>query len=116
MAYTGRWFANNSAALSGGNAALAMDAGSRASLSFTGSGVSWIAYQDQWSGVANVYIDGVLKTTVDNYAAPARTGVSVYSINGLGAGTHTITIEATGTRNSSSQGSWVWIDAFDVTP
>jgi hypothetical protein len=28
----------------------------------------------------------------------------------------TITIEATGTRNSSSQGSWVWVDVFDVTP
>jgi hypothetical protein len=27
-----------------------------------------------------------------------------------------ITIEATDSRNSSSQGSWVWVDAFDVTP
>jgi len=116
MAYTGRWFANNSTVLTGGSAALATDAGSRASLTFTGSGVSWITYQDQWSGVANVYIDGVLKTTVDDYAAPARAGVSAYSINGLGPGTHTITIEATGTRNWSAQGSWVWIDAFDVTP
>jgi hypothetical protein len=116
MAYTGRWYANNSPVLSGGGAALATDAGSRASLTFNGSGVSWITYQDQWSGVANVYIDGELKTTVDNYAAPARAGVSAYSINGLGAGAHTITIEATGTRNASSQGAWVWIDAFDVTP
>src|SRR5215216_2866580 len=114
MVYTGRWFANNSGALSGGNAALATDAGSRATLSFTGSGVSWITYQDQWSGVARVYIDGELKTMLDNYASPARAGVAAYSVNGLAAGTHTITIEATGSRNSSSQGSWVWIDAFDV--
>jgi hypothetical protein len=116
LTYIGRWFANNSSLLSGGSASLAMDAGSRASLSFTGSGVSWITYQDQWSGVANVYIDGVLKTTIDNYAAPARAGVAAYSISSLGPGTHTITIEATGSRNSSAQGAWVWIDAFDVTP
>ena len=116
MTYTGRWFANNSGALSGGSAALATDAGSRAALSFTGSGISWITYQDQWSGVARVYVDGELKTTIDNFASPAGTGVAAYSIGGLAPGTHTITIEATGTRNSSSQGSWVWVDAFDVTP
>src|SRR5712691_59410 len=116
MTYTGHWYANNSSALSGGSAALAMDAGARASLSFTGSGVSWITYQDQWSGVARVYIDGEKKTTLDNYASPSRTGISAYSIGGLSRGTHTITIEANGSRNSSAQGSWVWIDAFDVTP
>src|SRR5438067_2355366 len=96
MTYTGHWYANNSTALSRGTAALATDAGSRASLSFTGSGVAWITYQDQWSGVARVYIDGNLKTTIDNYASPSRAGVEAYSIGGLGAGTHTISIEATG--------------------
>lgn len=116
MTYLGRWFKNNSAALSGGAAALATDASSRASLSFTGSGVSWMTYQDQWSGVARVYVDGELKTTIDNYASPSRAGVSAYSISGLSSGSHTIAIEATGSRNSSSQGSWVWVDAFDVTP
>ena len=116
MTYTGHWYSNNSTGLSGGSGTLAMDAGARATLSFTGSGVSWLTYQDQWSGVARVYIDGEMKTTLDNYASPARTGISAYSINGLSPGAHTITIEATGSRNGSAQGSWVWIDAFDVTP
>ena len=93
------------AGLLGGSAALAVDAGSRASLSFTGSGVSWITYEDQWSGVARVYIDGELKTTVDEYASPARIGVAAYTIGGLSPGAHTITIEATGSRNASSQGA-----------
>lgn len=116
MTYTGRWYANNSAVLTGGSAALAVDAGSQASLAFTGSGVSWITYQDQWSGIARVYVDGDLKTTIDDYASPARAGVAAYTIGGLSPGTHTITIEATGSRSASSQGSWVWVDAFDVTP
>ena len=29
-------------------------------------------------------------------------------------GTHSMTIEATGTRNESSKGSWIWLDSFDV--
>lgn len=116
MTYLGHWYANNNLMLSGGSAALAVDAGSRVSLSFTGSGVSWITYEDQWSGVARVYIDGELKTMVDEYASPARIGVAAYTISGLSPGTHTITIEATGSRNASSQGAWVWVDAFDVTP
>jgi hypothetical protein len=41
--------------------------------------------------------------------------VQIYSIGQLPMGTHSLTIEATGTRNQSSQGSWVWVDAFDVT-
>jgi len=47
-----------------------MDSGSRASLTFTGTGVSWILYRDEWSGIANVYLDGVLKSAVDTYASP----------------------------------------------
>ena len=116
MTFAGRWYANNNPMLSGGSSALAVDAGSRATLAFTGSGISWITYQDQWSGVARVYIDGEMKTTIDNYASPARAGVAAYTISGLGAGAHTITIEVTGSRNASSQGGWVWVDAFDVTP
>jgi hypothetical protein len=116
MTYVGHWYANNNPMLSGGSAALAVDAGARASLSFIGSGVSWITYEDQWSGVARVYIDGELKTMVDEYASPARIGVTAYSISGLSPGSHTITIEATGSRSASSQGAWVWVDGFDVTP
>src|SRR4029434_2696788 len=116
MTSRGHWYATSTPSLAGGSAALAVDAGSRASLSFTGSGVSWITYEDQWSGVARVYIDGELKTTVDEYASPARIAVAAYTISGLSPGAHTITIEETGSRNRSSQGAWVWVDGFDVTP
>ena len=92
-----------------------MDAGSRVTLSFNGTGIAWIAYRDEWSGIARVYVDGELKTTIDNYLSPPQTGEAPYSITGLASGSHTLTIEATGTRNGSSKGSWIWVDAFDVT-
>jgi hypothetical protein len=111
---TGRWYANNNPALSGGSSALAMDAGSRVTINFTGTGINWIAYRDEWSGIARVYIDGEMKTSIDTYLSPAQARAVLYNIGGLAPGTHSLIIEATGTRNASSKGSWVWVDAFDV--
>lgn len=112
--FTGTWFNNVHSLHSGGSARLAMDAGSRATLSFTGSGVRWIAYCDEWSGIARVYLDGVLVSTVDTYRSPAQAQAVIFSLSGLAAGTHTLAIEATGTRSPSSGGAWVWVDAFEV--
>jgi hypothetical protein len=114
VTYTGVWFPNISAAHSGGSAALATDAGSRATITFNGTGITWIAYRDQFSGIARVYVDGALETTVDTYLSPAQAQAPIYSINGLVSGTHTLTVEVTGTHRTGSGGSWVWVDAFDV--
>ena len=111
---TGRWYANNNPAYSGGSSALAMDAGSRVTINFTGTGISWIAYRDEWSGIARVYLDGEMKTSIDTYLAPSQARAVLYNVGGLAPGTHSLIIEATGTRNASSKGSWVWVDAFDV--
>jgi hypothetical protein len=116
LAFTGRWYHNASAVLSGGNAVLAMDAGSRVTIAFTGTGISWVGYRDEWSGVGNVYVDGQPKTTVDTYLSPSRAYQTLYSIGGLAPGTHSLTIEVTGTRNASAKGAWVWLDAFDIFP
>jgi len=111
---TGRWFLNYRTALSGGGAVLATDAGSRIAINFTGTGISWIAYRDEWSGVAAISLDGALTTTVDTYLSPSQARAVLYSVGGLDRGSHVLTIEATGTRNQSSKASWVWVDAFDV--
>jgi hypothetical protein len=91
-----------------------MDAGARVTVSFDGTGVRWIAYRDEWSGIARVYLDGVLHSELDTYRAPAQAQVAPMSIGGLTPGRHTLTIEATGTRHESARGSWIWVDAFDV--
>jgi hypothetical protein len=116
LGYTGRWYHNAGSALSGGTAVLAMDAGSRVTIAFNGTGVAWIGYRDEWSGVANVYLDGEPKTTFDAYLSPARSGQTLYGISGLSSGAHTLTIEATGTRSASARGAWIWVDAFDILP
>lgn len=115
LVYTGPWYSNISTAHSGGSAVLATDVGARASLTFNGTGISWVAHRDEWSGIARVYLDGELRTEIDNYLTPQGHTV-VYGLAGLPAGRHTLTIEVTGIHNASSRGSWVWLDAFDVTP
>ena len=116
VAYSGRWYSKTGPAYSGGTAVLAMDPGFNVTINFKGTGVSWIGYRDEWSGVARVYVDGEAKTTVDTYQSPSVSRAVLYSINGLSPGPHSMTIEVTGTRNSSAKAAWVWVDAFDVIP
>ena len=114
LIFSGTWFSNASAAHSGGRAALSMNTGSKVTVSFEGTGISFIGYRDEWSGVANVYVDGVQKTQIDMYLSPSQAQTTVYTITNLTSGAHTLTIEVTGAQNQSSKGSWVWVDAFDI--
>jgi hypothetical protein len=112
---TGSWYPNSGAFNSGGSAVLAMDQGSQAKLTFTGTSVQWLGYRDAWSGIGQVYLDGALKSTVDTYSAASQAEAVLYSITGLSNTSHTLAIVATGSRNGNSGGAWVWVDAFDVS-
>ena len=114
VTYNGTWYLNTNPTQSGGTAVLATDAGSRATVTFTGTGVKWITYRDAWSGIAKVYVDGALTKTVDMYFASDQARTEGFFVTGLTAGTHTLTIEVTGTKSAESRGSWIWVDAFDV--
>jgi hypothetical protein len=110
--YSGQWYTDTNSNESGGSAYLA-PSGS-ATLTFTGTAVRWIGFSDPWSGIANVYIDGVLKTQVDTFSAATKYQVVQYTITGLSSGSHTIRIEVTGQQDSSSSAPWVWLDGFDT--
>jgi trimeric autotransporter adhesin len=114
LLFSGSWFSNSSVVHDEGRAALAMDKGSKVTIAFDGTGVSWIGYRDEWSGVARVYLDGVEKMTVDTYLAPSKPRTTLYTITNLAPGAHTLTIEATGARSESAKAAWIWVDAFDV--
>jgi len=96
-----------------GVAALTNTGGSRATITFTGTGITWIGVSDGWSGLATVYLDGNMKI-VDTYGNPTRYQQPLYTARGLSSGTHTLSIEITHERDGNTQGSWVWIDAFDI--
>jgi hypothetical protein len=112
---TGTWYPNSGAFNLGGSATLAMDQGSQATFTFTGTGVQWIGYRDAWSGIAQVYLDGAPKGTIDTYSAAEQAQAVIYSSGRLKNTSHTLTIVVTGTHDANSAGAWVWVNAFDVS-
>jgi len=113
--YLGHWFTTTDPQYSGGTVNSAVDPGSGMNFTFSGTSVTWIGYGDQWSGLAQVYIDGALQTTVDTYLAPSQAQTPAWTIAGLSPGSHVLGIVATGTHDAASGGSWVWVDAFQVS-
>jgi hypothetical protein len=84
-------------------------------LTFTGSTVSLIVTTGPDQGEAEIYIDTVLQETVDLYTAGEVTQHIIYAKNGLTVAAHTIKVVVKGTKNASSSGYTVNIDAFRFT-
>jgi hypothetical protein len=114
VTYSGIWYANVNSVHSGGTAVLAVGAGPAVNLNFHGTGIAWVTYRDEWSGLARVFLDNELKGTIDTYLLAGQARTAAYTVEGLPLGPHSLRIEVTGTHNLRSQGSWVWLDAFDV--
>ena len=114
VVYNGNWYQNTNAIHSGGTAVLAMDVNSTATITFDGSGIQWVAFRDPWSGIAKVYIDGSLVQTVDTYSATQQNQSVIFDSGALTTGTHTVSVQVTGTKNAQSGGAWVWLDSFVV--
>jgi hypothetical protein len=80
---------------------------------FTGTSIAWIGAKNFNLGKANVYIDGVLQINgVDQYASSKQYQQVLYLKTGLTNASHTIKIEVAGTKNASSSGYYVNVDAF----
>jgi hypothetical protein len=113
VVYSGNWYVNEGPAHSGGKAALTNTRGSRVTVTFEGTGIRWVGVKDAWSGIANVSIDGNM-TQIDSYAGDGAYQHVLFSATGLPKGPHTLAIEVLHERGPGTDGSWVWIDAFDI--
>jgi len=103
------WFA-----WSGGSSVSSVVPGAQATLSFTGTSVTWIGYRSVDSGIARVLVDGTLVSQVDLFARRDEAIARIYTVKGLANSSHTLTIEVTGLKNPESQGNVVVVDAFDA--
>ncbi|WP_344741700.1 fibronectin type III domain-containing protein, partial [Microlunatus spumicola] len=115
---SGTWTKTASASDSGGSTSSLSGAG-YAELSFRTSGIRWVTRTNTYSGMADVYLDGVKKTTVDLYSSATKTQQVVYEVAGLPETPHTIRIVRTGTKNASSTSTAIMLDAFvapDIYP
>jgi bacillopeptidase F len=81
---------------------------------FTGTSVTWYTVTGPGQGKADVYVDGVKKATVNNYAS--RTSYRVArTVSGLTAAKHQLRIVVTGVKGSTAgTGTYVSVDATRV--
>ncbi len=103
------------AALYGGSNSWDSTAGDTAVLTFTGTAVAYSAVRDSVHGIAEVSVDGGPVVKVDLYSPTRKGDATVWSSGPLAAGSHTLTIRVTGTRNPSSKGAFVTIDRLVYT-
>jgi hypothetical protein len=120
ITYTAGWLqGNRDHPYSEGTAAVSTIPGDRATFTFTGTSVSWIGYRGPQAGIARVILDGtVVADSLDMFIPSPSEGPqeAVFTIPGLAAVNHTLTIEVTGSKNPASLGLSIVVDAFDVRP
>lgn len=116
IAYGVGWMAGDpSRAFTGGTATHSAIAGAQATLSFTGTSVTWISAKGPQLGIASVSLDGAAPVQVDTYASTEQIQAAVFTASGLADTGHTLTIQASGTQNAASAGNVIVIDGFEVT-
>ena len=116
IAYGSGWIqGNRDKAYSEGATAESNTIGSQATITFTGTGISWIGARGPQCGIARIFLDGAFVEDFDTYAQTEGPQHTDFTATGLAAGTHTLTIQVIG-KNPISTDAWTLIDAFDVTP
>ena len=85
--------------------------GSSATIYFTGTRLDWIAMMGITTGIADVYLDGVKKATINLAATLPTYNVNVWSTGTLAARSHRVTIELS---PSSPVGKYLTLDAVDI--
>jgi hypothetical protein len=76
--------------------------------------VAWVASTGANRGKAEVWIDGSKVATVDLYAATAQPRKMVFTKSWSTSASHTLEVRVLGTKNTSSSGKRVDVDAFVV--
>jgi len=113
IAYTGAWSPYTCASCSGGALKYSGQTGAKATFTFDGTGIRWLAAKAPNLGKAKVYLDGVYQGLVDLYSASVNYKVPLEK-RGLAPGTHTVDIEVSGQKNPASTGRAIDIDAFEI--
>lgn len=86
--------------------------GAAVAMTFRGTSITWVTITGPGMGSARVYLDGVLKGTVDDFSSTTRFGVK--RTWALTDKVHTIRIVALGTHRTGATGSRVVLDALQV--
>jgi len=106
---------DTSRAWSAGIAALSTTPAAQATITFTGTGISWIGARGPQTGIARVTLDGVAFPPIDTYSSAEQIQAEVFTKQGLADTSHTLTVEVTGEQNAASTSPLIVVDGFEVT-
>jgi len=81
---------------------------------FTGTQVKLYGGQAPAHGIAAVSIDNGAEVAIDTYSAARKDDVLLWSSPVLAAGSHTLKVRTTGSKNASASGTYVVGDRVDV--
>jgi photosystem II stability/assembly factor-like uncharacterized protein len=112
--YLGKWSIVKGDDYSASTISVSDDNSAKAGLNFVGSGIILIGPKAHDLGIAKIFIDGNFIADVDQFSHNRAAMTQLYVIKGLSFAPHTIRIENSGTKNPTSNGTRVAIDAIDV--
>ena len=115
-AYMGNWSTayGSWTAYSDGSITKANAPGCSTNVEFTGTYLAWIAPTGPGYGKALVSLDGAAPVTVDLYSSSYKYKRKVYDTGLLESGPHNLSVYWSGDKRSSSIGTTVVVDAFDL--
>jgi hypothetical protein len=111
LACSGTWSTYTKAAAWNGSYRRSSTAGASVTITFDGTQLDWIAMMGTTTGIADVYLDGDKKATIDLASAVAIYQENVWSTGSLASGVHTVRIVRS---SGSASGKYLTIDAVDV--
>jgi len=111
VSYSGTWTAATTTGLWDGDEHYTNTTGNSATFSFTGPFVTYVYSPFTNMGIANISIDGVSHGTLDEYC-PTNIFQGSVTFSGLSAGSHTLTVAVSGSKNSASTGTYLTTDQF----
>lgn len=111
ISYTGTWFANGSRGFGDyqDDVHYTQTNNDYVTYTFNGTGAELVTEKEAGQGDIDVYVDNVFKKTVSTYNATRLAQQTVYRIDGLSPGSHTI-------KAVKKSGTYMLLDAFKIIP
>jgi hypothetical protein len=97
ISYSGTWYYATAISYIGHHSKYATAAGASATATIIGNRVGWLGRKGPTSGTARVYVDGVLKATINMYAATTQIRQLLFTYSWSAIGTHKLKIVVNGT-------------------
>ncbi len=110
IGYHGTWTLTSSSAYSGGSLRSASVAGAYVGLTTSARGLAFVTTRGPGRGAARIYVDGILVTTVNLWAATYQYRFVAFSAGWSSLGTHTLRVVVVGTATHPR----VDLDAFEI--